>query len=49
MARRRGDEGPETAAWRLTREEQARAFASDDARERLRAFVDKRPPVWTGH
>jgi enoyl-CoA hydratase len=23
-------------------------FATDDQREGMRAFMDKRPPVWTG-
>ena len=34
--------------WQLSSQAMARARASDDAREGVRAFVDKRAPVWTG-
>jgi enoyl-CoA hydratase len=36
------------AAWERLREVQPAVFASDDAREGALAFVEKRPPVWTG-
>jgi enoyl-CoA hydratase len=35
-------------AWRVQDETLDRVFASDDSREGARAFVEKRPPVWTG-
>lgn len=34
--------------WRRSRETAARVFASEDAREGPRAFLDKREPRWTG-
>lgn len=34
--------------WQRSRETAAKVFASDDAREGPRAFLDKRPPRWTG-
>ena len=36
------------AAWDRLREVQPEVFASADAREGALAFVEKRPPVWTG-
>ena len=36
------------AAWRIEDEAWRTVLASDDAREGPRAFVDKRPPRYTG-
>jgi enoyl-CoA hydratase len=38
----------ETAGWRLSAEAMAEAMASDDMKEGLTAFIDKRPPNWSG-
>lgn len=38
----------EDELWALSREVSARVFASEDAREGPRAFLEKRAPVWKG-
>jgi enoyl-CoA hydratase len=40
---------PLTAGLRAEREAFFDLFATDDQREGMRAFMDKRPPAWTGH
>jgi enoyl-CoA hydratase/carnithine racemase len=39
---------PEREAYALTRQVMARNAAEDDAQEGIRAFLEKRPPVWSG-
>jgi enoyl-CoA hydratase len=35
--------------WRITEDAMAAIRGADDTTEGVRAFLDKRPPVWTGH
>jgi enoyl-CoA hydratase len=40
--------GDETELWKLSDEAMQRARSSEDAAEGPRAFIEKRPPVWSG-
>jgi enoyl-CoA hydratase len=40
--------GPDDVAWRRSGQAMARAVRSEDNREGLTAFIEKRPPRWTG-
>ena len=39
----------DAAGWAATQEAVARISGTDDVTEGLRAFFEKRAPVWTGH
>jgi enoyl-CoA hydratase/carnithine racemase len=41
-------EHPEAEMWRRNVDAGRRVMASQDAKEGPRAFLEKRPPVWTG-
>ena len=38
----------ESTGWRLSAEGMARAMSSEDMKEGLTAFIEKRPPIWSG-
>jgi len=44
----RGPDEPFTAALALERERFAALFATQDQKEGMQAFVQKRPPAWRG-
>ena len=43
-----GANADDAAAWELTNAAMARVASSDDFQEGPRAFIEKRPPTWTG-
>lgn len=43
-----GTEADEETAWRLTQEANEVVHASEDLKEGVRAFIEKRPPEWKG-
>ena len=46
---RLGTEVPLEYGQKIAAQEIAAVWASDDQREGMRSFLEKRPPVWTGH
>ena len=38
----------EATGWRLSSQAMARAMGSEDFKEGLTAFIEKRPPAWIG-
>jgi enoyl-CoA hydratase/carnithine racemase len=41
--------GDETASWAQSDAAHARLLATDDVKEGVRAFFERRSPQWTGH
>jgi enoyl-CoA hydratase len=40
--------GDESTAWRLSADAMSEAMSSEDMKEGLAAFIEKRSPNWTG-
>ena len=40
---------PDEVGWRMSIEGMAKAMSSEDFKEGLTAFIEKRPPQWKGH